>query len=64
MVEKKPKNESPTVSSLERVLMERERLNRIIENEFKKDATIFLLISVDIPNILIDGEISPDVLYL
>jgi class 3 adenylate cyclase/tetratricopeptide (TPR) repeat protein len=40
MVEKKPKNESPAVSSFEQVLMERERLNRIIENEFKKDATI------------------------
>ena len=40
MAENNTKNENHTVSSLERVLMERERLNRIIENEFKKDATI------------------------
>jgi class 3 adenylate cyclase/tetratricopeptide (TPR) repeat protein len=40
MVENNTKNEAPTASSFEQVLMERERLDRIIENEFKKDVTI------------------------
>lgn len=40
MVENNSKNESPEVSNLGKFLMERERLDRIIETEFKKDATI------------------------
>ena len=40
MAEEKPKSESPPVGSLERILMEQERLNQIIEKEFKKDASI------------------------